>query len=93
MMLHKFKKIKNKISIILATGLLGAMCSSPLVAFAQDSYFMAVTIDSHNYSIMSYVDFDDSSVGNAKEVELGNFDSLKDWKTFGLPQPKMILKI
>lgn len=88
MFLHKLKQMKNKVAMAIAGGLVGLMACPPLVAFAQDSYFMAVTIDSHNYSVISYVDFDDSGVGKAKEVILGNFSSLTDWKKKAdLPQP------
>ncbi|AMN30965.1 hypothetical protein BFS06_12195 [Clostridium perfringens] len=88
MIFDRFKKFMgSKLQKAITGGVIGVMCLSPIISFANDAYFWSVTLNTHNYTVMSYVDFDDASLSSTKEENLGNFTSLKDWKQFGMAEP------
>lgn len=75
--MYKKLKITREALKPLSKALLGimtfAILSTPIQAFAHDSYFVAITVDTGSYNYMSTVAFDDNSskANNHKEAQLG----------------------
>ena len=78
MIFDRFKKFMgSKLQKAITGGVIGVMCLSPIISFANDAYFWSVTLNTHNYTVMSYVDFDDASLSSTKEENLGDRKSTR----------------